>query len=59
MAELRLENVCYRYKSGNRDVLSEVSCIFLSVTPCRLLVCDCWKNKFHLLHAQLVNIIES
>ena len=28
MAELRLENVCYRYKSSNRDVLNEVSCTF-------------------------------
>ena len=28
MAELRLENVCYRYKSSSRDVLSEVSCTF-------------------------------
>ena len=28
MAELRLENVCYRYKGSDRDVLKEVRCTF-------------------------------
>ena len=28
MAELRLENVCYRYKGSTRDVLNEVTCTF-------------------------------
>lgn len=28
MSELKLENVSYRYKKGDRDVLSGVSCVF-------------------------------
>jgi putative ABC transport system ATP-binding protein len=28
MAQLKLENVSYRYKGGNRDVLSDVNCVF-------------------------------
>ncbi|MEN6338541.1 MAG: ABC transporter ATP-binding protein [Clostridiaceae bacterium] len=28
MPELKLENICYRYKNGERDVLSGVSCTF-------------------------------